>query len=254
MSAVIQVPSCPGRGVLAQAVITLAKAVSARSVHERLRAAGVGISTTIRSSSVRKTMRGSGRPPQDAAGLRQTTGRCRAGRHSTASPDSESPPAASNPSGLRSARCTGGNAAFGSGPSRGIGRRLTEGTVLEDRLTIAQDRAAFLRAPGAQGVGESRVGDEMSAVGDLRQEAAGDLVLALRAGLESVSGLRAGSIRCPGSNRSRNAGRAAFRWRPSSDRTACRRRAGRARPRSSRPRVAPAPAATAAACARPDGG
>src|SRR5688500_8871383 len=96
-----------------------------------------------------------------------------------------SPPKASSPFGSTSARPAGGNGAPGSGPRRGIGSRLTEWRMVEHAVTIAQRRRAFLSAPRRQRVGDVGIGKPMPAAGELGQEAARHLVLALRARLEA---------------------------------------------------------------------
>ena len=75
-----------------------------------------------------------------------------------------------------------------------------------------------------------RVREPVRRPGQRRLEAARDLVLALRAGLEALRGRARCSTRCPGSSRSRSAGCGSRRPRPSSGRTACRRPRRRSRP------------------------
>src|SRR5690606_26435996 len=59
-----------------------------------------------------------------------------------------------------------------------------EGRAVAQRRRIAPDRLRLLRAPGRQRRGEARICDMVPAAHEAGQEAARQLVLALRTGLE----------------------------------------------------------------------
>src|SRR6185312_7697558 len=64
-------------------------------------------------------------------------------------------------------------------------RRLERGVLLGQPVHLALHLAAFLFEEAADGVRQPRVGDVVGGVHGGRQVAAGDLVLALRAGLDA---------------------------------------------------------------------
>src|SRR4029077_9555513 len=82
----------------------------------------------------------------------------------------------------------------GAAPSRGMGISglrpfAPERRMREHHIAVTQRAFALFLAPGPQRALEGRVGDEVAAVREHRQEAARDLVLALRAGFEHAQPL-----------------------------------------------------------------
>ena len=203
------------RRCVAQAAMTSSNARIGAHSPRRLRATRAGTRRQAHAPSVRNTMRGSGvhhrigwpcgKPREDAVPIGVEQARRARDRR----------PTASRPSGSRSAESTGGNGAsdrhraravtrHGAVRSCGAERRVRCSSVADSGRTECASSAH----QGAIASAKVRIGDPVAAAHQRRQETARELVLALRAGFETLQALRAGSNRCPGSSRSRNAGRA----------------------------------------------
>src|SRR5690606_38811842 len=192
IAGVIHVPGWPSLGIEAQALMTRSKSVSAWTVQSDRRNVR-RIRVDRRTPSVRNTVRGSG-DHHSSGWPSEYQGNTPCAYALSSRVDVRSPPIASSPSGSRSAVRGSGNGPSGSAGSSG--RRIgiaarpggwggLERRTRREGLRVAANRLGLVRAPRAQGLPEGGVRDPVAAADGARQEPPRQLVLALRAGLES---------------------------------------------------------------------